>query len=88
MSEISLWGFELGCLLTYYQNTGNFLPNLWGREIALVNACIKENKGAAAPKRKIKLREKLGDEDNNYSQLTLAVFVCHSFLFTENWVAS
>lgn len=64
MSEISCRGFEPGCLLTYYQNTQNFLPHLRGREIALVNACIKGNKKAAAPKRQINLRKKLGDEDN------------------------
>jgi len=58
MSEVSLWGFELGCLLTYYQKTQNFLPHLKGREIALVNACIKGNKKAAVPKREINLRRK------------------------------
>lgn len=64
MSEVSLWGFEFEWLLTYYQNTWNFLPHLRGREIALVNACIKENKKTTAPKRQIKPRKKLEDEDN------------------------
>lgn len=88
MSEISLWGFEFECLLTYYQNTWNFLPHLRGKEIALVNTCIKENKKAAASKRQIKPRKKLEDEDNMLFQMNLARFVYHSFLFIENWVPS
>lgn len=80
MSEVSLWGFEFGCLLTYYQNTWNFLPHLRGREIALVNACIKENKKAAAPKRQIKPRKKLEDEDNTLFP-DESCNICFPFIF-------